>query len=832
MLLATPRRAPNSRACLLASALCLFAATPVARAQFVSRGPYVQMTSEDSAAVVWRTVGGTIPIVRYGPAPGVVEGEVLPVGTVIKLGPDVPGPPGLPRLHSAPLGTIQYEASIFGLDPDTTYFYGVFDDDILLAGDDADHHFTTLPQAGSETSLRLWVTGDTGEGSASQIAAYEAMKQFVAQDGREVDAYLHLGDMAYESGFDDEFSDHFFAIYEDMLCNTVTWPTMGNHEGFTSNGVTQVGPYYDSYVVPTQGEVGGVPSGTEAYYSFDIGRAHFICLDSYDLDRSPTGEMALWLKADLEMAQGDWIIAFWHHPPYTKGTHDSDFEIELVEMREMIMPILESGGVDVVLCGHSHIYERSMLIDSAYETPTVAEGVIFDDGDGDPAGDGAYRKSAGLLANQGTLAVVAGHGEGAGFAFGTNPVMRAVSTEVGSLILDIDGDTLTGQMINSDGVRRDRFRLIKRGVVEQQVVSEPWQPVGPSFVVERFEPGATQVEIFPMPPANDSVIHYAMDGAQPSLESPVFTAPVPIADSGLVSAFSTWRGGERQSLTAGSQPLPERLTIHRYPATADDDAFEDEDGVMELDGETLLIGQDGIAGLRFSDVRIPCDAHLVRAYVHFYKGATSNVPTQGEVRAELAFDSAPFTAAPMDISSRTTTAAAAPWIVRTWSGVAKRDLNTITPDLCELVQEVIDQPGWEPGNAMSFFFHHTGDRNAGAFDDTKTRAATLSLIFIDPEGLPERLALQPPSFERFPNGIFAITLPWPNQEAADQFGLGFEVEVSNDLRTWRTIEPFDSEVIAVGDDGFGELFAEVDPQEFEGAARFFVRLRVVMGAGG
>ena len=48
-----------------------------------------------------------------------------------------------------------------------------------------------------------------------------------------------------------------------------------------------------------------MPSGTEAYYSFDYGRIHFICLDSHDTDRSPTGAMAQWLKADLESTARD-----------------------------------------------------------------------------------------------------------------------------------------------------------------------------------------------------------------------------------------------------------------------------------------------------------------------------------------------------------------------------------------------------------------------------------------------------------------------------------------------------------------------------------------------
>jgi hypothetical protein len=82
--------------------------------------------------------------------------------------------------------------------------------------------------------------------------------------------------------------------------------------------------------------------------------------------------MANWLKQDLLVAQSsEWIIAYWHHPPYTKGTHDSDnplfYDFEMVEMREQIVPLLENGGVDLVLAGHSHVYERTPLIDGHYE---------------------------------------------------------------------------------------------------------------------------------------------------------------------------------------------------------------------------------------------------------------------------------------------------------------------------------------------------------------------------------------------------------------------------------------------------------------------------------
>ena len=55
--------------------------------------------------------------------------------------------------------------------------------------------------------------------------------------------------------------------------------------------------------------------------------------------------MLTWFELDLADTTQDWIIAYWHHPPYSKGSHDSDNPIgldpELVEMRENVVPILE-----------------------------------------------------------------------------------------------------------------------------------------------------------------------------------------------------------------------------------------------------------------------------------------------------------------------------------------------------------------------------------------------------------------------------------------------------------------------------------------------------------
>jgi hypothetical protein len=166
-------------------------------------------------------------------------------------------------------------------------------------------------------------------------------------------------------------------------------------------------------------------------------------------------------------------------------------------MRELIMPIIEAGGVDLVLTGHSHIYERSMLIDGAYQTPTVADGVVLDDGDGDPNGDGPYRKSKGLHAHQGTVQVVTGNGGAKVTRLGTSPVMKRVIVENGSVLLDIDGDTLLGSMINRAGIRSDLFSIVKQGTVIPKVIASP--RTLPSYSVAANRPKVNPSEMTPFP---------------------------------------------------------------------------------------------------------------------------------------------------------------------------------------------------------------------------------------------------------------------------------------------------------------------------------------------
>ncbi|MEO2114570.1 MAG: metallophosphoesterase, partial [Acidimicrobiales bacterium] len=387
-------------------------------------------------------------------------------------------------------------------------------------------------------------------------------------------------------------------VYQPTLQNTVVWAAMGNHEGYSSNGKTEDGPFYDAYVSPTGGEAGGVPSGTEAYFSFDYGNIHFICLDSHDLSRFPDGLMARWLEQDLRATEADWLIAYWHHPPYTKGTHDSDVELRQIEMREQIMPILEARGVDVVLTGHSHVYERSMLIDGAYSTPTTNVGVVLDDGDGHRDGDGAYRKSDGLNEHEGTAQIVTGHGGAGGVRrSGVMPIMRQTLLEHGSMIIDIEGDTLTSRMIGASGEIRDEFNLVKKGRVRPQVVEQPWSPVGP-----RFEPLGGPFPDGPVELSQSGYwagaeIRYTVDGSEPTRHSELYTEPIVVSrDSGLVVLRARSFKDRKTQPTLSTQAIYKAYGADvpqaRHPIVVDGE-FDD---WAQWQGEVIALGGDDFLG--------------------------------------------------------------------------------------------------------------------------------------------------------------------------------------------------------------------------------------------
>lgn len=423
---------------MLLSSLLVLALVPAqAFAAVVTRGPYLQRSASDSMVVRWRTDVATDSRLYYGPAPGALTSFID--------GADV---------------TKDHELTVTGLDPTSTYTYAIASSSEVLAGDDDAHHFRTHPAPGAPVDLRLWVLGDSGTADASATAVRDAYRGFSAS--RPADLMMLLGDNAYNTGSDAEYQAALFNMYLPELAYTPVWPTIGNHDAISADSLTESGVYYDIFSLPRWGESGGVASGTRAYYSFDYGDVHFVCLDSHDLDRSPGGAMLAWLEQDLAATQARWLVAFWHHPPYSDGSHNSDTELPLGEMRRNAVPILEEYGVDLLLSGHSHSYERSPLIDGYYGSSGQLEPwMILNPGDGDPAGDGAYEKATVRAGHDGSVYVVAGSSGQITAAPLNHPVMLVSLEQLGSLVVDVTDDTMDVSFVETSGIAADHFRIAK-----------------------------------------------------------------------------------------------------------------------------------------------------------------------------------------------------------------------------------------------------------------------------------------------------------------------------------------------------------------------------------
>jgi acid phosphatase type 7 len=301
------------------------------------------------------------------------------------------------------------EVRLTNLMPDTTYYYSIGG-----AGQaDPKRRFRTAPETGqspADGNVHIWILGDSGTASSRKpdgtptypgqaAAVRDGFLDYNAASGNEpVDLFLMLGDNAYGEGSDIQYQIAVFDTYADLLQQVALWPTVGNHEmgagqfGDRTFGGVSVSsdpcsyydldddtedfcmPYLDIFSLPTKGEAGGVPSLTEQYYSFNYGNVHIVSLDSHLSTRNEKQRktMKQWLIEDLSTNQQDWTLVIFHHPPYSKGTHDSDstaphvadngIDFPMPVMRQEFTPVFEQYGVDLVFTGHSHAYERSYYI--------------------------------------------------------------------------------------------------------------------------------------------------------------------------------------------------------------------------------------------------------------------------------------------------------------------------------------------------------------------------------------------------------------------------------------------------------------------------------------
>ena len=410
----------NSRRELLKGALRLAAATPLllrplSAATTTTRFPYLQNVRPDRATILWATGDGGIGSVQFSTDSGMAGAVMVPAQSRRFNTAET-------RMDSA---FTQYEAELTGLAPDTRYYYRA-----LVDGQDAapgvvpqGQTFRTAPLSGG---FRFCVFGDSGANTPEQYRLRDRML------GDPAALILHVGDIVYPFGAHQIYEDYYLKVYRDMMRRLPLFPAPGNHDVEADAGAA----YTSLHPVPTE----TVPEAERRrYYSFDWGDAHFVSLDSNlvsDAVRSP--RMLAWLSADLEATRKQWKIVYFHHAPYDPARGN---EPETRLSRELIAPILEQYGVNIVFVGHNHVYQRTFPL-LRHQKSATGEGVTY---------------------------VTVGGGGGGLYGLNPDPLLFAAGESAYHYVqAEIVRGQFTVRAIHEDGREIDRFVIAPRPVFSRE----------------------------------------------------------------------------------------------------------------------------------------------------------------------------------------------------------------------------------------------------------------------------------------------------------------------------------------------------------------------------
>ncbi len=679
----------------------------------VVRGPYLQSGAPTAMTVKWRTDNPANSKVWYGAHPSSLTQSMEQSGS-----------------------RTDHEVRITGLEPGARYYYAVGSSEGVLAGASADHYFTTSPPAGTIQPVRAWVLGDCGTANSNARAVRDGYYAYAGNN--QTDMILLLGDNAYDDGKDSEYQKALFEnMYEDQLIKSVLWSAPGNHDYGSASAASQTGPYYDIFTFPRNGEAGGLASGTEAYYSFDYANIHFVVLDSHDSGREPGDPMLLWLENDLHASSQDWLVVLFHHPPYSKGSHDSDDESKLIDMRENVLPILEAAGVDLVLSGHSHSYERSYLLHGHYgNSGSLQPSMILDDGDGREDGDGAYRKDeSGPAAGQGAVYVVAGSSGKVSDAPLNHPVMYYNALTLGSLSMEVNDKRLDLKFIGTEGEVLDQFTLLKyfpNGAPPAVAVTSPANGA--------FYPTLQTISLQAQASDSDgeveSVVFYVNGDSIGVSHSAPYTLDwtPPMAGDYTIRARARDDAGNAVNSSEVAISIGYIEACSRISSRADD-AEENDNGNMSLSSSDLELINDPsdgnqTLGLRFPGLNIPRNAFITEAWIQFTVDDDNNSgPCSLAIYGQAADDAGPFSSSDQDISSRPRTQASVHWEPAEWNDIGAAGPAQRTPNLASIIQEIIAREGFTPASAIGFLIEGQGRRTAEAYDGEAYAAPQLCVRY-------------------------------------------------------------------------------------------------------
>jgi hypothetical protein len=182
-----------------------------------------------------------------------------------------------------------------------------------------------------EGSVKFLIIGDTGTGSEKQKELAALLQRY--HGAFPFEFALMLGDNLYGEEKAADYKNKFEDVYKPLLDEKVKfYATLGNHDESNQR-------FYEHFNM-----------NGEEYYNFKKGDVSFYSLNSNYMDK----KQLKWFEDKLAQDTSEWKIAFFHHPPYSSGgAHGSS-----TGLREVVEPIFVKYGVNVVLAGHEHFYER------------------------------------------------------------------------------------------------------------------------------------------------------------------------------------------------------------------------------------------------------------------------------------------------------------------------------------------------------------------------------------------------------------------------------------------------------------------------------------------
>ena len=200
------------------------------------------------------------------------------------------------------------------------------------------HTVAYVPPEDDPALVRIAVAGDVGAAGRRLDSTAAAMARVAGKRG--FDALLLLGDNVYPGGDPAKLPSTVFEPFGPLLRRgTRLLAILGNHDVKNGNG-------------PRQVEALGMPG---RWWAATLGDAEIVGLDSNELENP---QQLRWAATTLCRTTSTWTIVALHHPPYSAGYQGSN-----LSSRRALEQLLPGTGVELVLSGHDHDYQRSRPID-------------------------------------------------------------------------------------------------------------------------------------------------------------------------------------------------------------------------------------------------------------------------------------------------------------------------------------------------------------------------------------------------------------------------------------------------------------------------------------